>query len=350
MEKLQLSHIGQLVKLPKKLLEFEPTHASRYWILANVLTALGAHQKAKILDVGGKKGLLSSFPGFSPTIIDMEDSDEPKFIKGDALNMPFKDGEFEYAVSCDVLEHIPKKDRAQFLLEMLRVSSKGAVLCAPFDNPGNSELEQKMNDYYAHLTGKQHRWLREHIDNGLPNESEVEKTLQKHGYEFVKFRHFSGAVWQSIVGQHLLHAAFGDSEQLGSVIRQVYKDYYRKLCSVDFSDDGYRTFFWISKKGRPQIVLPGAAETQKAREAFFAANELLLLGLVESGLQDRRAHAQLIQKAKVQRKLLTQTQKDLEQTREELLTIKNSPAWKALHRVRLIVKPDKAVNSKKTQK
>lgn len=340
MEKLQLGRTGQFVKFPKKLLEYEPTHASRYWILANILTSLGAHQKAKLLDVGGKKGLLAEFPGFKPTIIDIEASDEPNFVQGDALNMPFKDGEFAFSVSCDVLEHIPGKDRERFLLEMLRVSSKGVIICAPFDNPGNGELEQKMNDYYAHLTGQQHRWLREHIDNGLPSEKEVEKTLKKHGYGFVKFRHFSPQVWESIVGQHLLHAAFGDSEQLSSMVHKMYKVYYDTLCSLDFTPDGYRTFFWISKKSVPQVDLPTAAETQKARDTFTGANESLMRGLLEDQLTERRAREQVVGQTKHLKARLSEAEAELQRTRAELQNIKSSKAWRTLHHIRKIVKPD----------
>jgi O-antigen biosynthesis protein len=315
--------------------------------LANMLTALGANRNTKILDVGGKKGLLRSFPGFSPTIIDIEESDEPNFIQGDALNMPFNDSKFAYVVSCDVLEHIPKKDREKFILEMLRVSDKGVVICAPFDNPGNGALEQKMNDYYAHLTGQQHRWLREHIDNGLPSEKEVESTVKKHGYKYAKFRHFSPQVWQAIVSQHLLHAAFGDNKQLEDMIHKMYRHYYDKLCNMDFASDGYRTFFWISKTETPEVVLPSEINVQEARNNFFAANSSLMLEFMEHSLQEQRDAAQIIAQAQAQEQALVQSNKELEQIRSELNAIKSHKAWQVLHRIRVIVNPDKPTGNKK---
>jgi hypothetical protein len=344
MEKLSLSQAGQFVKLPEELFDLEPTHASRYWILANILRSLGASKKTKILDVGGKKGLLRSFAGFAPTIIDIEESDEPNFVQGDALHMPFKDNEYSYSVSCDVLEHIPAPDRKRFLLEMLRVSREGVILCAPFDHDRNAELEQKMNDYYAHLSGEQHRWLREHIDNGLPQESEVEQVLKSAGYGYVKFRHFSPQTWESIVSQHLLHAAFGDSERLGEMVRTMYRDYYAQLCNLDFTEDGYRTFFWISKKGTPVVELPAPDLQEQARDAFNAKNQELFLQLAEDTLLDQRKR---IMKGNDQEARLKELKRAHKQVSTELATaqaeldrIKSSPAWKALRGVKRVV--DKA--------
>src|SRR3989344_7674596 len=110
---------GQTIRLPQPLKKHEPTHVSRYWIIAHILSSV-AGENVKLLDVGGKKGLLRFF-GLKPTVIDMEESDEPNFVQGNALDMPFGDKSFDVAVSCDVLEHIETSDRRKFIAEMLRV-------------------------------------------------------------------------------------------------------------------------------------------------------------------------------------------------------------------------------------
>lgn len=271
MEKLQLSLRGQSLKLPNKLYEFEPTHASRYWIIASLLVVIGQPQKIKVLDVGGKKGLLRFFPGFSPTIFDIEESDEPNFVQGDALSMPFKDGEFDCVISCDVLEHIPKTDREQFILEMLRVSKWGIIFCAPFDNEGVSAAEKDANAYYKHLSGINHRWLKEHIDNGLPNEASVETILKDHKYNYTKFHHLSLDVWRSIVKLHLFQTVFHKNEQLTKTAMDLYKRYYTGLCQLDFAENGYRTFFVVRKSGQISVNLPDPNIGVTARMRFMEA-------------------------------------------------------------------------------
>jgi len=333
MEKLQLNQIGQSVKIPNELLSYEPTHTSRYLILASMLTLLGSPKKMKILDVGGKKGLLGMFPGFAPTIIDIEDSDEPNFVKGSALAMPFKDGQFEYSISCDVLEHIEAPDREKFLSEMLRVSSKGVILCAPFNSQSNEQLESEMNDYYYHLSGQGHRWLKEHIDNGLPSEAAVERQLQKLKLGFVKFRHFSPLNWRTIVKYHLLHTAFGDNEVLEKSVHDIYRKYYKNMCGMDFSEAGYRTFFWISKTGTPQVVLPKESEVAKAVSNFQHEVENIKIDVLEREMKSLREH---MQHKNAQAAVTEELRQKLAKADSELKAIKTSRAWRAVSRARTV--------------
>ena len=326
MEKLQLNQIGQLVKLPRSLIHEEPTHTSRYLIMANILSMLGNPKDMKILDVGGKKGLLRKFPGFTPTIIDIEDSDEPDFVKGSALSMPFKDGQFDYSISCDVLEHIPHADREKFVNEKLRVSNKGIIICAPFNSGTNELLETEMNNYYHQLTGLQHRWLREHIDNGLPSEQEVESLLRKQKINFVKFRHFSAICWREIVKQHLLHSAFSDNKLLEESVYKTYENYYKNMCNVDFSEDGYRTFFWISKVSKPEVELPKNAAVNEAKEKFLVENKDVLLNLLENEMKNLR----VMQHKSLEADIIKQENVALV---AELREIKSSKSWHAIQKI-----------------
>ncbi len=330
MEKLRLNQIGQLVKLPKSLIHEEPTHTSRYLIMANILSMLGNPTDLKILDVGGNKGLLRMFPGFSPTIIDIEDSDEPNFVKGSALSMPFKNGQFDYSISCDVLEHISQIDRNKFINEMLRVSNKGVIICAPFNSKTNVALEKEMNDYYYHLTGLQHRWLREHIDNGLPSEQEIEDQLRKQKISFVKFKHFSAVCWREIVKQHLLHSAYSDNESLENSVYSTYENYYKNMCNVDFSEDGYRTFYLISKVGRQQVELPVDGIVNKTREKFLIENKDTLLNLLEAEIKNLRLFQNEVQKVNGN---IQKLKNDNQMLVSELNAIKSSKSWHIIRKV-----------------
>jgi predicted SAM-dependent methyltransferase len=293
---------------------------------------LGNPKDLKILDIGGKNGLLRMFPGFSPTIIDIEDSDEPNFVKGSALSMPFKDGQFDYSISCDVLEHIVHADREKFVNEMLRVSSKGIIICAPFNSKTNEFLETEMNDYYYQLTGSQHRWLREHIDNGLPSEQEVESQLQKQKINFVKFRHFSAVCWREIVEQHLLHSSFSDNKSLEESVYRTYENYYKNMCNIDFSEDGYRTFFWISKVSKPEVELLKNVTVNEAKEKFLVENNDTLLNLLENEMKNLRVIQNKAQEVVGSLRILKQENMTLA---AELREIKLSKSWRSIQKIRL---------------
>jgi SAM-dependent methyltransferase len=288
MAKLRFNLPGRSIKLPSNLYTFEPTHASRYWILASLLGEIDDPKKLRILDVGGKKGLLRFFPGFNPTILDIEESNEPNFVQGDALHMPFKDNDFDCVISCDVLEHIPKADRKQFILEMLRVSKWGVIFCAPFDNEGVGAAEKDANTYYKHLSGIDHRWLKEHIDNGLPNEASIEKILQEHKYNYAKFHHLSLDVWRSIVKLHLFQTTFHENESLTKMVMSLYKKYYTELCQLDYAENGYRTFFVISKTGQVDINLPDPNVGKAARMQYMENALKGTLDILEGEFQDHK--------------------------------------------------------------
>jgi ubiquinone/menaquinone biosynthesis C-methylase UbiE len=55
--------------------------------------------------------------------------DQYRFIEADALNLPFKDNEFDKIISIAVLQHIPSYNyRVLFLKECLRTLKKGGKL------------------------------------------------------------------------------------------------------------------------------------------------------------------------------------------------------------------------------
>ncbi len=326
-----LSPNGLTIKLPDKLRSFEPTHASRYWVVADILHSLNCDD-SKVLDIGGKKGLLRLFPGYMPTIIDVEKSDEPNSIQGNALNMPFADEEFDVSISCDVLEHIPKAKREIFIKEALRVSKRYVIISAPFNNQGVTEAEQKANNYYFHLTHKKHQWLQEHIDNGIPEESTTEKVIDKLGYSYVKFRHFSLNVWQQMVSIHFLHAVFGDNKQVELLANNISSAYYKELCSIDFSTNGYRTFYVISKVEKINFALPpDAVYLRKRAEVLRSISDNMISSLEKTSINCRKLTKKL-GKFKVQLNQLvaekTLLTEELEKTNQQMREITSSRSWK----------------------
>lgn len=141
----------------------------RYFILAKIVDANRTKKSLKILDVGGKAGSMSSFlPNDEITILDVIESQEPNYIQGDALAMPFADRQFDMVVTADTLEHIKPIDRKQFLAECYRVSNGVFLLAAPFETGHTQQAEREVNEVYKSYTGQSYIWLKEHLENGLP--------------------------------------------------------------------------------------------------------------------------------------------------------------------------------------
>lgn len=153
-------------------------------------------QSYKLLDVGGYKGRTADFlPDDRVTVMDLFDVKEPGYVRGSALDMPFKNDTFDYVVSFDVLEHIPSSKRLTFIKECARVAKRGVIICAPHKTVANELAEKALNDMYKRLHGEEHRWLKEHIEYGIPDFSEVEKRFQRQGLQTVVFPSNKTSLW-----------------------------------------------------------------------------------------------------------------------------------------------------------
>jgi len=123
-----------------------------------------------VLDVGGYKGITREVHKEDKvTVLDLFDVKEPNYVKGDGEKLPFDNDSFDFVVNFDVLEHVPARKRKAFINECIRVGKRGVIVAAPFKNSVNTIAEKALNDHYKSLHGQDHRWLKEHIEFGLPD-------------------------------------------------------------------------------------------------------------------------------------------------------------------------------------
>jgi SAM-dependent methyltransferase len=136
----------------------------------------------KILDVGGDKNRLAFFSKNPITVLNLNHGD----VIGSGLSLPFQKNTFDIIVSLDVMEHIPKSGRQEFIEELLRVARTGIIFCAPYGSPAHETVER---DLLATLE-KDHihdRMLAEHVQFGLPTVEEIAHYLpvdSKSNYVF----------------------------------------------------------------------------------------------------------------------------------------------------------------------
>lgn len=225
----------------------------RYATIRNIINAnRGNGVVFKVLDVGGELNIMKKFlPDDDVYYLDPNvDSDDKNFIKADGCDMPFEDGDFDWVVSADVFEHIPKEKRSDFVKENIRVAKSGVILAAPFHTPEVAQAEINANENYKVLSGgKDHKWLKEHIENGLPEEGELEDSLNSKKYNFQKISANQLFLWELLVGVTLnvLEGNFGLVKKEFEHLNYFYNS---EVFPFDNQEPAYRKIYFIKKDAK----------------------------------------------------------------------------------------------------
>jgi hypothetical protein len=149
----------------------------RHLIVASAVAGPGS-----VLDVGGRPGELASFlPESHVTALNV---DEPADVVSDGDRLPFADGSFDLVTSLDVLEHLPRERRRQHLEELVRVARSQVVACCPLGTEAHVEAERELAGWFRSAIGRPHRFLEEHLANGLPTETELRELVRNLPFAF----------------------------------------------------------------------------------------------------------------------------------------------------------------------
>lgn len=233
-----------------ELIKRQPDLYTRNSFVSKIISDLaGTRKKIKILDVGGRGGKLYEFisDNFTVQILDSlpNDYNEPNYIVGDALNLPFEDNSFDFVVSLETLEHIPKKDKTKFVSELLRVSRLGIVLTAPFFSKEVNQAEKYLNDLYFQNLGRMHPWLKEHFESTLPLEKDIENFFKAKKVHFKKFSQNNLNNWILFMGVNFIEDLYG---KLSSEINDYYEFYNRNMMKLgDSFEPSYRKIYFATK-------------------------------------------------------------------------------------------------------
>lgn len=153
--------------LSRQPLFFPPDVFERHYLASQCIDTSDS-----VLDVGGELGNLKKFTMAQVTVVDIGKGD----IQYDGKHLPVADRSYDVVTAIDVLEHVPKKARADFIRELIRVAKKRIILSFPL---GTSEHEQAERTLLADVRKKGNtiQYLEEHVAHGLPTVQEVVNQL-----------------------------------------------------------------------------------------------------------------------------------------------------------------------------
>jgi len=224
---------------------------TRNFIITSVINSYYKNNNAKItvLDVGGKNGRLKEFldeSKFDVVVLDIDpEPDVREYVVGDARVLPFKPKSFDVVVSSELLEHIPPEDRMKVIKNMIEVGKDLVILAAPFYSKEVEEAEIRANEFFKKFFGKDHPWLKEHIENGLPREEDIEEFVKKKGLNFIKIQTNNINNW--LLMQLFIFSAyiFGIPPERVSEVYRYYNENFLEL--GDFLPPTYRKIYVIGK-------------------------------------------------------------------------------------------------------
>jgi len=124
-----------------------------------------------VVDIGGELNHLSQFCKPKKIIV-------ANLKTGDIIiskdELPFKNNSFDTVCSIDVLEHIPKDKREDFINRLYKTAKHKVLLSFPIGTRKHLIYEKEI-EKWLQQKGENVTYLKEHIKYGLPETDEIKK-------------------------------------------------------------------------------------------------------------------------------------------------------------------------------
>ena len=203
-------------------LGFQPDIYQRYGFLARVVDAVfggnsaASPPRVRLLDVGsGPVRLTESFlPAWVDVIrTDVSAFDDPSIVPMEADgSLPFADGSMDIVLAMDVLEHVPKPQRAGVIAECQRVAARCVFLGGPVHTTDVVAAERAFAAFAKRISGRDITFLEEHARFGLPEIADIVGAFGE-GWHVVTANNSPLAEWQVFNAIDFIYASdLGDGE------------------------------------------------------------------------------------------------------------------------------------------
>ncbi len=211
----------------------------RYRLVSDLLAEVRPKdQRLKVLDVGGRTGLLRAFlPHDDVALVDLEPSDVPGLVLGDGSALPFQTKSFDVVAAFDTLEHVPPRARDAFVSECARVARKWVFIAGPYQSPEVDEAEMILQRFLVDKLEIEHRYLEEHRHNGLPSLDHTAAILAKNGAQVAHIGHGNLERWLALMS---LSMYLDDEPHLRPLAARLFRFYNASLYASDHALPVYR--------------------------------------------------------------------------------------------------------------
>jgi SAM-dependent methyltransferase len=250
--------------------------------------------KSRILEVGAnvQKNLGKELSEDDIYYTDLEVPEQfaysRRYFQADATDLhEIKDNTFDFCVASDVFEHILPEKRASFIKELYRVADKAVFFCFPRKSAKVEEAEKEVNAHFRAITGENHRWLKEHIDNGLPDCDTVDDYLKQQNITFATFEHGELEMWKKIQKVHSIEVICPDCVEMRTCIDQFYNKHIYKY---DMGKENYRIFYVLMKNGKMdgfEDMFENCENEENERQIYEMCDEMLQICILRNSVLNR---------------------------------------------------------------
>jgi GT2 family glycosyltransferase/Flp pilus assembly protein TadD len=144
----------------------------------------------------------------------------------------YKDSSFDVVVAADVLEHVKPEDRKAFLLELIRLAKKKVVFSFPSERAADFEK-------FVLTIIPGHKWLQEHVENGLPDRCEIENIFNEIGVPYQAKPNHSLASW--------VYSVIFDHSNFDQKLKQRLNEFFQKRCfEMENNEPAYRYIYTVA--------------------------------------------------------------------------------------------------------
>lgn len=314
----------------------------RYSFAARSLQRMLGRQTTpvRILEVGcNVVNLLPRF--FKPGVVELIRSDvarfddDPNFVlisKNGPL--PFAKESFDAVVALEVLEHMPRERRGDFLSECCRVARHGAVFSCPNGGADSAQAESIVDAAYRQRHRQRHPFLIEHAEFGTPTEGEIASHLAAFDLRHVIFDQAPINSWLAFT---LLAESLNESTPGFGLPRSLNR--YAIEHALDDPSMPYRKFYVVAKSFDATNALETAPTKSSPATPLCVASALqMMAGAAAAMNSDSMApiHGLSAVTNQLRSAGLRSAHQQLHAVASALHSITNSPIWRWLEPVRFL--------------
>lgn len=211
----------------------------RYTYAQQAVESLRTKEKHRILEVGaGAHGNLAEYlPNDEITFLDVNLPEEvladPRFVIGDATNLFYEDGYFDFIIALDVIEHITVDKRADFIKNLNRVAKIGVILSAPHYCEKAPFEDELLKSFYILCEATPPIWIDEHIDCTLPSKDEIVDLIKKEGVDSDHILSFHGVKRELMLKMLIVEAVASKYQECLGFFDIVNSDYIHSILNQD---------------------------------------------------------------------------------------------------------------------